>query len=61
MKLKLVLVNVQNVLAIKAKLGRFNVRIFSDNKTACKICSNVGHPPFRCPDKEKTKPLLCSR
>ena len=55
------MVNVQNVLPIKAKLGRFNVRIFSDNKTECKICSNVGHPPFRCPDKEKPKTLLCSR
>ena len=33
------LVNVKNNLPIKVILGRFNVRIFSDNKTECKFCS----------------------
>ena len=55
------MVNVRNNLPIKAKFGRFNIRIYSDNKTECRICSNVGHPFYRCPDKEKPKTLLCSR
>ena len=55
------MVNVRNILPIKAKLGRFNVRIFSDNKTEYRICSNVDHPFYRCPDKDKPKTLLCSR
>ena len=55
------MVNVRNILPVKAKLGRFNVRIYSDNKTECKICSNVGHPFYRCPNKEKPKPLFCSK
>ena len=55
------MVNVKNNLPIKVKLGRFNVRIFSDNKTECKFCSQVGHPAYRCPDKDKPKELICSR
>ena len=53
------MVNVRNAIPIKAKLGRFNIRIYTDNKTECKICSNVGHPFFRCPDKDR--PKICSR
>ena len=55
------MVNVCNILPVKAKHCRFNVRIFSDNKTECKICSNVRYPIYRCPDKDKPKTLLCSR
>ena len=55
------MVNVKNYLPIKVKLGRFNVRIFSDNKTEGKFCSQVGHPSYRCPDKDKPKELKCSR
>ena len=47
------MVNVKEPIPIKVKLGRFNVRIFTDNKTVCKVCSNTGHPFYRCPDKDK--------
>ena len=30
-------------ITVVSKLGRFNVRLFSDNKTECKICSNIIH------------------
>ena len=55
------MVNVHNNLPIKAKFGRFNISIYSNKKTECRICSNVGHPFNRCPDKHKPKTLLCSR
>ena len=55
------LANVINILPVKTKLGRFNVRLFSDNKTECKIRSNVGHPFYRCPDKDKPRQLICTR
>ena len=55
------MVNVKNNLPVKVKLGRFNVRMFSDNKTECKICSKVGHPFYRCPVKDEPRVLLCSR
>ena len=55
------MVNVKNNIPIKVKLGRFAVRVFTDNKTECKICSKVGHPFYRCPDKDEPRPVVCSR
>ena len=34
---------------------------FSDNKTECRICKNVGHLFYRCPQKTEFPPKMCSR
>ena len=38
------MVNVRDVLPTVVNLGRFRVRIYSDNKTECRICKDIGHP-----------------
>ena len=53
--------NVRNVLPTVADLGRFKVRIYSDNKTECRICKETGHPFFRCPQKALMPPRICGR
>ena len=55
------MVNVKDVLPTVVTLGRFKVRVFSDNKTECKICKEVGHPFYRCPMKNNPPPKLCGR
>jgi len=40
--------NIQPTLTI----GRFHIRLFADNnRTACKYCSEINHPYFKCPKK----------
>ena len=46
------LVNCKEAIPIQTSFGRFRVRIFSDNKTECRICGETGHPFFKCPEKE---------
>ena len=55
------MVNVKNVLPTSVSLGRFKVRLFSDNKTECRTCKEVGHPFYRCPLKNNPPPKLCGR
>ena len=55
------MVNVKNVLPSTVSLGRFKVRLFSDNKTECRTCKEVGHPFYRCPLKNNPPPKLCGR
>ena len=45
------MVNVKEVLPTSVNMGRFKVRVFSDNNTECRICKEVGHPFYRCPRK----------
>ena len=45
------MVNVKDALPTIVNIGRFRIRIFSDNKTECRICKEVGHPFYRCPMK----------
>ena len=46
------LVNCKEAIPIQTSFGRFKVRIFSDNKTECRICGETGHPFYKCPEKE---------
>lgn len=46
------MVNVKEAIPIQTSFGRFKIRIFSDNKTECRICGETGHPFFKCPEKE---------
>ena len=55
------MVNVRDVLPTVVNLGRFRVRIYSDNKTECRICKETGHPFFRCPQKTSLPPRVCGR
>ena len=55
------MVNVKNVLPTTVSLGRFKVRLFSDNKTECRTCKEVGHPFYRCPLKNNPPPKLSGR
>ena len=45
------LVNCKEAIPIQTSFGRFQVRIFSDNKTECRICGETGHPFYKCPEK----------
>lgn len=54
------MVHVREVLPNKVNLGRFRVRIFSDNKTECRFCKKVGHPFYQCPEKDNPPPRLCN-
>ena len=55
------MVNVRDVLPTVVNLGRFRVRIFSDNKTECRICKGIRHAFFRCPQKNDIPPRVCGR
>ena len=55
------MVNVQNALPYIVNFGRFQNQIFSDDKTECRSCKNVGHPFCRCPQKTEFPPEMCSR
>ena len=46
------LTNCKEAIPIQTSFGRFKIRIFSDNKTECRVCGETGHPFFRCPRKE---------
>ena len=45
------LVNCKEAIPVQTSFGRFRVRILSDNKTECRICGEIGHPLFKCPEK----------
>ena len=53
------LVNCKEAIPIQTSFGRFRVRIFSDNKTECRVCGETGHPLFKCPEKETDR--KCTR
>ena len=55
------MVNVKEVLPTSVNMGRFKVRVFSDNKTECRICKEVGHRFYRCPRKNDPQPRECGR
>ena len=55
------MVNVRDVLPNVVELGRFKVRVYSDNKTECRICKETGHPFFRCPQRASLPPRICGR
>lgn len=55
------MINVKEVLPVSASLGRFKVRLYSDNKTECRLCKDVGHPFYRCPKKTEQAPRACGR
>ena len=55
------MVNVRDVLPNVVELGRFKVRLYSDNKTECRICKDTGHPFFRCPQRASLPPRICGR
>ena len=53
--------NVKDALPTIVNMGRFRIRMFSDNKTECRICKEVGHPFYRCPMKNNPPPRICGR
>lgn len=55
------LVNCKGTIPITTSFGRFRVRLFSDNKTECKFCKHVGHPYFKCPEKDTVGMKRCYR
>ena len=55
------MVNVRDVLPTVVNLCRFRVRIYSDNKTECRICKETGHPFFGVHRKTGLPPRVCGR
>ena len=53
------LTNCKHAIPIQTAFGRFKIRIFTDNKTECRICGETGHPFFRCPQKEERRCYRC--
>ena len=49
------LTNCKEAIPIQTSFGRFKLRIFLDNKTKCRTCGEIGHPFFRCPQKESER------